>query len=183
MAATVIMVIRHAEKPNGDVDGVEIDGSADPDSLSVLGWQRAGALAVLFDPSRGNLQTSALAVPQFLFASRFGATRHSKRPFETIQPLAAKLALTIDTTFKRDQTRELVHAARACNGAVLVSWQHQEMSSIGNAIVGNDTTVPQSWPSDRFDVVWVFTARASGGYAFTQVPQRLLAGDRATSIS
>ncbi len=49
---------------------------------------------------------------------------------------------------------------------------------IANLIVGNETTVPQKWPGDRFDVVWVFDlVTPSSSYSFSQVPQRLLAGD------
>lgn len=77
----------------------------------------------------------------------------------------------------------MVAAAIACNGAVLIAWEHQRIPAIGNAIVGNKTTVPQKWPGDRFDVVWVFTAKPGGGYAFTQVPQMLLAGDKSSVIN
>ena len=52
MPASIIMVIRHAEKPDSGNVGVQLDGSQDADSLIVQGWQRAGALAVLFDPAR-----------------------------------------------------------------------------------------------------------------------------------
>lgn len=182
MAASMIMVIRHAEKPEGSVQGVQLDGSNDPESLIVQGWQRAGALAVLFDPSRGSLRSPALAVPLFLFAAKFGAKKHSKRPFETLQPLSLKLNLTIDDSFKSDDFTKMVRHAVACEGVVLIAWQHQDIPAIGNAIAGNDTTVPQKWPGNRFDVVWVFT-RAGGGYSFTQVPQLLLAGDLSTPIS
>ncbi len=42
--------------------------------------------------------------------------------------------------------------------------------------MGNLDQTPQTWPDDRFDIVWVFE-RADGGWSFTQVPQLLLAGD------
>ena len=42
-----IMVVRHGEKPNpdGSIQGVTEEGFADPDELSVRGWQRAGVAA------------------------------------------------------------------------------------------------------------------------------------------
>jgi hypothetical protein len=51
MTTDRIMFIRHAEKPRVDVAiRLEADGTADPESLTVRGWQRAGALARFFCP-------------------------------------------------------------------------------------------------------------------------------------
>jgi hypothetical protein len=45
------MFIRHAEKPGVDVaSGLEANGTTDPESLTIRGWQRAGALARFFRP-------------------------------------------------------------------------------------------------------------------------------------
>jgi hypothetical protein len=41
------------------------------------------------------------------------------------------------------------------------------------------TRLPE-WPDDRFDMIWSFilqTAASPASYAFSQIPQRLLAGD------
>ncbi len=179
MPASKIMVIRHAEKPVGKTKGVELNGSTDPESLIVLGWQRAGALVGLFDSSD---ETSRLAAPQHLFAAKFERAKGSKRPFETIDPLSQKLQIAIDDSFKKSDYAAMAAAAIACNGVVLIAWEHQRIPAIGNAIVGNKRTVPQKWPGDRFDIVWVFTAKPGGGYAFTQVPQMLLAGDKSSVI-
>jgi hypothetical protein len=66
----------------------------------------------------------------------------------------------------------------SCGGIALISWQHELIPSIANIIVGNQTTVPQSWPGNRFDIVWVFDlVTSSNTYSFSQVPQCLLAGD------
>jgi hypothetical protein len=44
--------------------------------------------------------------------------------------------------------------------------------------------VPQIWPDDRFDLVWVFEPGSTGGsWRLRQVPQLLLAGDRAEPIA
>jgi hypothetical protein len=51
-------------------------------------------------------------------------------------------------------------------------------------ILENATTCPQSWPDDRFDLVWIFDRRpGSGGSDFDQVPQMLLAGDNNSVIA
>ncbi len=46
---SVVMLVRHAEKPlgAGPPHGVTIDGTPDPESLTPRGWQRAGALVAL----------------------------------------------------------------------------------------------------------------------------------------
>ena len=43
MPATTIMLIRHAEKPDGNDSGVDPKGNPDKHDLIVRGWQRAGA--------------------------------------------------------------------------------------------------------------------------------------------
>lgn len=185
MAPPVIMLIRHGEKPDGDIGGVLLDGSDDIQSLTVQGWQRAGALATMFDPARGSLPSAAMAIPQFLFAAHMNpdTEKDSKRPVQTLQPLSLKLNLDINDSFKKKDPTDMVAQAITCNGPVLIAWQHDQIPAIGNAITGNSTTVPQEWPAERFDMVWVFAASSGGGYEFTQVPQLLLAGDLATPIS
>src|SRR5262249_15471890 len=105
-----IFVIRHAEKPVGNHKGVDPNGTEDKDSLIVHGWQRAGALADFFGSKQG------LPAPDRIFASaaakKAGRARRgrgakserksgrkngsntgskSKRPTQTVIPLAAKL--------------------------------------------------------------------------------------------
>jgi len=176
---TKIMIIRHAEKPpgSGEPFGVTAQGDQDVESLIVQGWQRAGALACFFAPTNGPLQDAELATPQFLFASESKSGGGSERPVQTITPLASKLGLT-PKTHKKSDIDKVAADAMACGGTALICWQHEDITSIANVIVGNQTTVPQKWPGDRFDVVWVFDlGTSSTSYSFNQVPQCLLAGD------
>lgn len=77
----------------------------------------------------------------------------------------------------------MVKSALACDGVVLICWDHKFLPSVASEILGDDTTAPQKWKKKRFDVVWVFDWNAtSQSYDFTQVPQRLLAGDKKTGI-
>jgi hypothetical protein len=69
---TEIMIVRHAEKPDTKGQppfGVNSNGVQDWESLIIQGWQRAGALVVLFDPARGSLQDSRLVVPTLIYAA------------------------------------------------------------------------------------------------------------------
>jgi hypothetical protein len=78
----------------------------------------------------------------------------------------------------------MAQAAVATDGVVLICWEHELIPTIANTIVGNNTTVPQQWPDNRFDVVWGFSRRhASNLWRFYQVPQLLLPGDRSDPIS
>jgi hypothetical protein len=182
--APLIMVIRHAEKPadTPPPHGVNTDGDHDKESLIVQGWQRAGALAPYFAPTRGPLQYTQLAKPQVLFASGLSESK-SERPVETITPLAQKAGLTIDDTYSKGDESEVANAAMGQKVPVLICWQHQDIPAIANAILKNSPDkAPQSWPDDRFDLVWVFTLQ-NGTYTFQQVPQMLLAGDSPDPIT
>jgi hypothetical protein len=177
--AQKIMVIRHGEKPEDASTpyGVTTDGEQDVKSLLVMGWTRAGALAVLFAPSRGSLQSPELAQPQTVFAAADEAGVASKRPLETVSVVAQKLSLNIDATYAVGQEAQLAASATSCDGVVLIGWEHKHIPLIANAILGN-SLAPQKWPGTRFDMVWVFDLdAASGAYRFSQVPQLLLPGD------
>lgn len=172
------MVIRHSEKPtnNGAPYGVTLEGEQDKYSLTVLGWQRAGALVGLFAP--GPLQRRELAVPDYLYAA--GSDKHSpsKRPEQTIVPLANRLNLKIDSSFIKGQEHELTESARSRSGVVLVSWEHKAIPDVAGYLLEGTGIQAPAWPEHRFDVIWVFDLVPSTGlYNFIQVTQQLLAGD------
>ena len=111
-------------------------------------------------------------------------------------------AMAIDQSFAKKDYKDLVAAAVACTGVVLISWQHQDIPwedkkgkpGISQRILmetgtaGNPFNIPQTWPSGpqgaRYDLVWVFD-RPSGSGAITGstlFAQMLLAGDTAAPI-
>jgi hypothetical protein len=186
--APKIMVIRHAEKPTAGFAGVNEAGVSSGHDLIVPGWQRAGALACFFAPTHGPLQNALLAKPAFIFASAAAVdpdpgNSKSRRPQETVTPLAQLLDLDIDLNFSKGQEEDVAAAAQACDGPVLIAWQHENINLIANVILGAETA-PQKWPGGRFDVVFVFTLDPSDGtYSFAQAPQCLLAGDLASVIT
>src|SRR5580704_9099212 len=89
MVAAKIMIIRHGEKPDGTVStpGIDSDGHTDPQSLTAAGWNRARALVEIFHPKAATIR-AGLAVPDTLFAANDHYGSSSKRPLETLTPLA-----------------------------------------------------------------------------------------------
>ena len=189
--ATKIMVIRHAEKPtqNPTTNGVDINGDQNKDSLIPQGWQRAGALVVLFAPARGRLQDPNLATPKFIYATKSPDPEEGNRPEQTVTPLAARLLLEPNFHFKKGKEKQLVESAISCKGVVLISWPHGRIPTLAQQIPLSPKSKPipkGKWPSNRFDMVWVFdydTKSKKGGYIFSQVPQLLLAGDSPEPIT
>lgn len=169
----VIDVIRHAEKAGGDRLGVNVTGAADAASLSVRGWERAGALVAFFERP-----AAPLVRPQVLYAAASRA--ESRRPAQTLEPLARRLGLPIlqrpDDRDPAALVDELVQAERPA----LLCWRHEAIVALADALLG-DRSAPRAWPADRYDLVWHFERRG-GRWRLVQVPQDLLVGDRAAAI-
>jgi hypothetical protein len=176
-----IIIIRHAQKPTRKPkhDGIREDGTPDPESLIVRGWQHACALASIFFVAGGGPIDARMTRPNVIFAAGEGKKKqtiggkkvtvgsHSRRPLETVTPMARRLDLTPVITFTKGEEPLLVKDVLTRTGTVLICWQHQDIATIGNLIVGNDTTVPQTWPENRYDLIWVFD-RVGDTWSFRQ---------------
>jgi hypothetical protein len=181
--ADKIMIVRHAEKPDDPPAGVDINGGADNDSLIVRGWQRAGALAVIFSKS-GAKTRPKLERPKTIYATQIGPKSKSLRPQQTVCAVAAVLGITPNLGFVLGQELALAQSAEAATDPVLIGWHHEAIPAIANAILGDTTTAPQIWPSDRFDMVWVFRRKhPDKKWKFSQAPQMVLSGDSDKPIS
>ena len=173
---TLVMIIRHGEKPpsgGGTPMGVASDGSEDKHSLTVRGWVRAGALIGLFSSAHDGVET-----PTKIFAacSSDDAGPHGRRPAQTVTPLAEAHNTPMDTTFAVGNEGGVAAAILEESGVVLVSWEHHNIPLIVAGIgVANFT---RQWPDARFDLVWIFRQTESG-YAFSEIGQNLLSGDQA----
>ena len=186
MAATKIMIIRHAERPpdDGSSSGVTQAGTKEPEELIVRGWQRAAALVRFFAPAGGHFADPRLATPDMIFASKVAHHSPSFRPQHTVMALADFLHKSLVLTHAKGEENALVADAVAASGTVLISWEHEEIPGMGNLILGNNTTCPQKWPGGRFDLVWVFDRpSALAKWNFAQVPQMLLPGDNSEIIA
>jgi hypothetical protein len=176
----VIMIIRHAEKPDGTDPGLDENGAEDDSSLTAVGWQRAHALVGLFDPAEGDPR-AGLARPDRIYAAGVTDDGEGQRTRETVAPLAGALGIPVDTELGRGEEKKLVKEILAQPGTTLVSWQHGGIPAIVDDFPSVSPEPPQEWPSDRFDVVWILT-RTADGWHFTQAPELVLPQDQAGVI-
>lgn len=174
MAVSQIIFIRHAEEH--DEAGLTEQGAPDDHSLTIRGWQRAGALARFFNNDHDTDRK-----PDTIYASCVAPGSESKRPGQTVAPL---IALMRDQTgveyvdrFAKSHTAQLATDILTRNGTVLVCWEHSKIVEC-IAALPQPPKIPAEWPSKRYDLLWHLQYRA-GGWTFEALPQRLLAGDEA----
>lgn len=188
-----VYIIRHGEKPEDLApkhppadSGVDFRGNQNEHSLLPRGWQRSGALAALFDPTHGPLR-AGLRVPRMLISPSYGhAIKTAEhRTHQTIRGLSDRLGVEIRTDFAKGQEPQLATAVlNSGPDAVLICWEHGHIPALASALpLVSGTVIPNSWPDDRYDVIWTFTLTADATYAFGQVPQLLLSGDDDTVIA
>ncbi len=158
-----ILLMRHAEKLT--------DGRID---LAPAGFARAKDLPELF------LGISAGTAPKFprpdvLFATH--QSKHSNRPFETIQPLSQALNLPINTDFADDDyasLAKLLLSGQYAGKVVLVAWHHGTLPQFATALGVQPQPAP--WPATQFDRVWRIDWH-DGKPTLTDLPQQLMPGD------
>ncbi len=177
------MFIRHAEKPAPSMGaGIDEDGKPDEESLSVRGWQRAGALTQFF--RSGDAAQREKMTPGCIFAAGSGPGSKSNRSMQTVAPLVRQLQesahIKYSSSYLKDDGEALMHEVLAETGVILIAWEHKILPSL-IGLLPNAPTVPSAWPEHRFDMVWI-VEREGEGWRFSQHPQLLLAGDSAEPI-
>ncbi|MGA8097056.1 MAG: hypothetical protein WB810_00200 [Candidatus Cybelea sp.] len=170
------MLIRHAEKQPDDPPGpppygIKPNGKKKRHSLTVRGWQRSGALVAFFCAPKPPVET-----PGVIYASAVtndNDDTKSRRPQETVAPLAQRLDMEINASYTIGQEAQLATEIRSRSGVVLVAWEHKHIPLLAAALT---TSAPATWPEARFDVVWILTAQRDA-YSFAVVNQSLLVCD------
>jgi hypothetical protein len=166
-----VLLIRHAEKLT--------DGRID---LAPAGFARAKDLPQLFLPEKN--VSNAGTPPKFprpdaLFATH--QSKHSNRPFETLEPLSQALNLPINTDFEDDDyagLAKLLLSGKYAGKVVLVAWHHGKLPQLAAAL-GIDPQ-PAPWPATQFDRVWRIDWHSNGNQSkptLTDLPQQLMPGD------
>jgi len=141
---TVVLVIRHAEKP------------ASGDYLTPVGEQRAAAYVGYF---RNYTIDGRPITLDHLFAA--ADSKGSRRPRLTLTPLSKATGLAIDTKFTAEQYNELADALRAKSHGehILICWHHGEIPQLLQALGANpDKLLPKGkWPDTVFG--WMIQLR------------------------
>jgi hypothetical protein len=188
MSALTIIIIRHAEKPGESWPGSGLtqDGVPDKKSLVIRGWQRAGSWSALFGAGLGGLNYPA---PSVIYAADPNATtgdEPSRRPFETVSPLAIRLGLTPDTTYAVGEEAQLATTVVGQAGVVFVAWEHKAIARDLLPAIANGQSLPgmpTKWDGKRFDVVLRFDRTSpEAPWTFFQLCPCLLSGDLATPM-
>jgi hypothetical protein len=189
-----VLIIRHGEKlgdPKKDNDGGR--------HLSVRGSARAAALPSLFIPTLPQLACSIYhkpaeftahyhEVPVKGSAPRFGSpnyifatarSKDSKRPIETVTPLATALKVPLNDGFADNEASIQKMTNAILNDfpgkIILVCWHHGMIPAIAKALgIGR----PPKWDAKVFDRVWQITF-PKGKATLTDSAQMLLYGDSA----
>ncbi|KAL9934654.1 hypothetical protein V8E36_006429 [Tilletia maclaganii] len=131
-----IYLIRHGEKTSDDSVG-----------LSSTGQQRAQCLRNVFGANSGyNIKK--------IFAQKYKSDGSRVRPYQTVQPLAQDLGLTVDVGCDRDDidcVHDAIHAfASKSTADILVCWEHDALEDIG-ASIGQRF----NYPGSRFDLIFL----------------------------
>ena len=186
MTALTLFIIRHAEKPDESQPalgpGLMQNGTVDSELLVIRGWQRAGAWDSLFGAGLGGKDYPP---PAKIYAATPGAAGDpdhgpSRRPAETIAPLAARLGVIPDENIAKGDEKHLVKKVLEQDGVVLVCWEHKAIVEdiLPRLPVSNSGDLPSKWSGDRFDVVLRFDrAKSTDQLVFKPLYPKLLSGD------
>lgn len=133
-----LVLLRHAEKT----------GKKSDTGLSPAGTARAERLATYLPDTFG--------APQFLIAAR--TSKRSRRPVETLEPLAAATGISIREDIDDSEVRKLVKALRddaTYRGRTgVISWRHSDLPRLISELGAPDALMPD-WHEDDYTTVIV----------------------------
>jgi len=162
-----VILLRHGEKGPDEKD----------ESLSDRGKLRAEALASCLTTNSSFLSQG---LPVALFAPKF--TRHDNvhRPYETLEPSAKSLQLTIQMPCDRKDYRGLVSSIMkdpVYDGkTVVVCWVHDYLPAMAREFGVKSKTL--TWKGSVYDRFWVITFHRDHA-KLQSIPQHLLPEDSA----
>jgi phosphohistidine phosphatase SixA len=147
----IVAIIRHGEKPADD---------SNP-HLSDQGRARAAMLARTLPDIYPKLSALFACAP----------SKDSDRPYETIEPLAKVLGLTIDNSFADHQHAELaqkiLEGSKSYSGkTILICWHHEQIPALARDDFGQ-ASAPAQWSGHVFDQIWQIDYSAAGQPTFT----------------
>lgn len=146
-----IIIIRHAEKPKDKADN----------HLSPAGRERAERLPEFLEQ---NPELAKLGPPAYLFATHLTKEGHGQRTIETLEPLAAKLHLKIESPFQSDDgdklAAQLLSKKKYNDKTILICWTHEHLPELIEAL--GVKPAPAKLPDDCYDRVYIIRYTENG---------------------
>lgn len=166
LANAVILIIRHAEKPN--------EGSG----LTPTGQKRALAYVHYFQTYQ--VDGKPLRLDHLIVSAD---TPHSQRPRLTLLPLSQAANLPLDNQFADKDVAALAAMlqTRPRGKAILICWHHKEIPEILQALGAGPAILPNDkWPDSVFNQVIQLRYDSNGHLspgAIRLINEHLLPGD------
>lgn len=134
-AQATVYLIRHGEKPSDGGNG-----------LSAQGQQRAQCLVNVFG-------SSSQYDIGYIMAETPKSDGSRDRPYETVEPLANSLGLTVDTSCGRDDSDCVANVVENYSGSgnILICWEHGQLTDIVSALGDDDAP---TYPDDSYNIIW-----------------------------
>nr|POE51662.1 hypothetical protein CFP56_25869 [Quercus suber] len=135
LADPTVYLIRHGEKPADGGNG-----------LNAQGMQRAQCLRNVFG-------TSSQYNIGHIMAETPKSSGKRARPYDTVEPLAQDLGLSVDTSCDRDDQDCVADVVESYNGAgnILICWEHDALHDIVKALGAKNAP---DYPDDSFNIIW-----------------------------
>ena len=121
---------------------------------------------------------AGLSTPTIVYAADGPVA--GERMKQTASLLCAALKTTPVLSFDKGKEANLAKALKALPAGTqaLVVWEHSRIPAIGPALGKVSPKPPSAYPSNRFDVVWVYNLQADGSWKFSQVNEAILPTDK-----
>jgi hypothetical protein len=129
-----VVIIRHGEKPSVG------------DNLCPKGLNRALALPAVLDTLTG--------VPDFTYIPKVnnGTETRAVRMLQTITPFAVAHNLTLNSSYKNDEIKEVAVDILKRSGVVLLVWEHSNIPELAKAL---GVKGKLKWKDEDFDSIWI----------------------------
>lgn len=150
-----IVFFRHGEKPSGGYG-----------QLTCQGLNRALALPAVLNGKFGRPDVLYAPSPAVKVSDPAGSFYYV-RPLATIEPLAIKLGMPVNTKYGYNAISSLQTALIStgyANATIFVAWEHLQLQKLVQNIMnayGGGVTVP-AWASTDYDSLYVLTVNYSG---------------------
>jgi hypothetical protein len=155
-AAETIVMVRHAEKPEGGLGQLSCQGLNRSLALPKVLLAKFGTPAAIFAPDPGVEKIDQ------------GLSYNYIRPLATIEPTAIRVGLPVDTRWGFEEIPSLkidLLGDEYKNSTVFVAWEHRLLEQLARDILdqlGGDAATVPPWDGSDFDSIYIIRITQDG---------------------